>query len=121
MAAKEPKTVIFYINLGGGAGNVGAMRYAWRAKADHYKNIGEVMGVVKAKDTDSALMFGSNSPKPAKVRIGYVGADGSSKSIVRFCEPDKIGDVTTGGKINGKEVVVNGKAYSINNVTIKTN
>jgi hypothetical protein len=30
-----------------------------------------------AKDTDSGLMFGANSPRPAVVRIGYTAADGS--------------------------------------------
>jgi hypothetical protein len=121
MAAKEAKTQIYYINLGGTVGNVGAMRYAWRGKKNAYKNIGDAMGVVTAKDTDSGLMFGANSPRPALVRIGYTAADGSSKSVTRFCEPDKIGDVTTGGKINGKKITVGGTEFNINSCTLKSN
>ena len=119
--ANEPKTVIWYINLGGSVGDIGAMRYAWRGKANSYKNIGDALGVKKAKDTDSGLMFGANSPKPAMVRISYTGANGFSKTAVRFCEPDKIGDVTTGGKLNGKKIVINGTEYNINDVSIKNN
>ncbi|MCL6750067.1 hypothetical protein KBT16_03375 [Nostoc sp. CCCryo 231-06] len=121
MAAKEAKTQVYYINLGGTVGNVGAMRYAWRGKKNSYKDIGAAMGVVSAKDTDSGLMFGANSPRPALVRIGYTDASGNSKSVVRFCEPDKIGNVTTGGKINGKKITVAGKEYNINSCTLKSN
>jgi hypothetical protein len=121
MAAKDAKTQVYFINLGGTVGNVGAMRFAWRGKKDAYKNIASELGVVLAKDTDSGLMFGANSPRPAEVRIGYTAADGSNRSAVRFCEPDKIGNVTTGGKLNGKKIVIGGKEYNINGVTIKTN
>jgi hypothetical protein len=119
--ATESKTQVYYINLGGSVGNIGAMRFAWRGKKNLYKNIADGLGVVLAKDTDTALMFGANNPRPALVRIGYTAADGSSKSTIRFCEPDKIGDVTTGGKLNGKKVWVAGKEYNINNVSIKSN
>ncbi|MEH2312346.1 MAG: hypothetical protein V7K35_13325 [Nostoc sp.] len=118
----EPKTVIWYINLGGSVGDIGAMRYAWRGKKTSYKNIGDGLGVKQAKDTDTGLMFGANSPKPAKVRISYTDANtGASKTCVRFCEPDKIGDVTTGGKINSKKIVIAGVECNINAVEIKNN
>jgi hypothetical protein len=119
--AKEAKTQVYYINLGGSVGNAGAIRYAWRGKKDSYKNIAAGLGVVLAKDTDKGLMFGANSPKPAMVRIGYTAADGSSKSTNRFCEPDKLNAVTTGGELNGKKVKVGATEYNINNVTIKSN
>lgn len=120
--ATESKTQVYYINLGGTVGNVGAMRFAWRGKKDAYpKAIADVLGVVIAKDTDSGLMFGANSPRPALVRIGYTDGNGNSKSTIRFCEPDKIGDVTTGGKLNGKKVKIAGKEYNINSCTLKSN
>ncbi|WP_375502932.1 hypothetical protein [uncultured Nostoc sp.] len=97
------------------------MRYAWRGKKTAYKDIGDALGVVFAKDTDTGLMYGANSPRPAEVRIGYTDASGNSKSVVRFCEPDKIGDVTTGGKLNGKKITIGSTQYNISGCTIKTN
>ncbi|MBN4004747.1 hypothetical protein [Nostoc sp. LPT] len=120
--AKEAKSQVYYINLGGTVGNAGAMRFAWRGNKDAYpKAVADELGVVIAKDTDAGLMFGANSPRPAKVRIGYTDANGNSKSTIRFCEPDKIGAVTTGGKLNGKKIKIAGKEYNINGVAIKTN
>ncbi|MBN3907593.1 MAG: hypothetical protein HWQ35_13845 [Nostoc sp. NMS1] len=119
--ATDAKTQVYYINLGGSVGDIGAMKFAWRGKKDAYKNIAEGLGVKLAKDTDSGLMFGANSPRPAEVRIGYTDANGNSKSAVRFCEPDKIGDVTTGGKINGKKIKIGASEYNINGVSIKSN
>jgi hypothetical protein len=122
MATKEAKSQVYYINLGGGLGNVGAMRFAWRGKKDAYpKAVADELGVVIAKDTDSGLMFGAQSPRPALVRIGYTDANGSSKSTIRFCEPDKIGNVTTGGKLNAKKIKIAGKEYNINSCTLKSN
>jgi hypothetical protein len=43
------------------------------------------------------------------------------KSTNRFCEPDKINDVTTGGVLNGKKIKVGSNEYNINQVTIKSN
>jgi hypothetical protein len=119
--AKESKSQVYYVNLGGSVGNAGAIRYAWRGKRDAYKNIAKDLGVVLAKDTDKGLMFGCNSPAPAMVRIGYTSADGSNKSAVRFCEPDKINSVTTGGALNGKKIKIGANEFNINNVTIKSN
>lgn len=121
MAAAEPKTQIFYINVGGTLANAGAIRYAWRGKVGSYDNIAEALGVVIAKDTDKGLVFGAGSPTPAKVRISYIGPNGSSKSAIRFCEPDKISGVTTGGTLNNKEIKMAKKAYKIYNVTLKSN
>lgn len=120
--AAESKTQVYYINLGGTIANAGSMRYAWRGRKDAYKKvIADELGVVIAKDTDSGLMFGAQNPRPAEVRISYTKANGLSGTVVRFCEPDKLGGVTTGGKLNGKKITIGGKDYNINNVTIKTN
>lgn len=106
----DAKTQIYYIDLGGGLANVGSFKYAWRAKKGAYDDIGSAMGVKAAKDTEKGLIFGANSPKPAKVRINLV----NHGSIVRYCEPDKINSLTTGGAINGKKVKVAGKQFDIN-------
>lgn len=119
--AKDSKTDILYINLGGGVGNVGAFRWAFRAKKGSYDNILSELGVVKAKDTDTGLLFKLNAPRPAVVRITYVDASGNIKSANRFCEPDMLSSVTTGGKLNGKKIKVAGKEYNINSVNIKSN
>src|SRR6476469_5463028 len=117
-SSKEPKTVIFYINLGGGLANIGALRYAWRGKKNSYKNIGPDLGVETGKDTDNALLFGLNDPKPAKVRIHYTKADGETGSVIRFCEPDKINKVTTGGALKDKKININGSEFKIHRVTL---
>jgi len=119
--AKESKTQIYYINLGGGIADLGAMRYAWRGAKSTYENIAPELGVNVAKDTDDGLIYGANNPRPAEVRIGYTDSTGSARSVVRFCEPDKLGSVTTGGSLNGKKIKVGGKEYNITGVAIKTN
>lgn len=115
-------TVIFYTNLGGGVGNVGAVRYGWRAIEDAYDDIGAGLGVVKASDTDGGILFGANRPKPATVRINYVldatGGDKRTASCLRFCEPDKLGSVLVGGGLNGKKVKIRGTQRDINSVAL---
>jgi hypothetical protein len=118
---KDSKSQVYYINLGGTVGNAGSMKFAWRGKKTAYKNIAGELGVVFATDTEKGLMFGANSPRPALVRIGYIDANGNSKSVIRYCEPDKLNGVNTGGKLNGKKVYVGDKEYNINGVTIKSN
>lgn len=110
--ATESKTAIFYINLGGTVANAGAFRYAWRAKTGSYDNIDKALGVVKAKDTDKGLIFGANRPNPTRVRINCAG----SKVAYRWCEPDKVSSVTTGGTLNGKKIKINGTQYNIDSV-----
>ncbi|MEA5515533.1 hypothetical protein [Nodularia sp. UHCC 0506] len=118
--ANEPKSDLWVIPLGGTIGDAGAIQYAFRSKKDAYKNIAGDLGLKKAKDTDKGLIFGANSPKPATVRILYT-KDGQSRSATRFCQPDNLNAVTTGGKLNGKKIRVNGKEYNIFNVVIKSN
>lgn len=116
----EPKTQIFYINLGGTVANLGSIRYAWRGRKDSYKNINSQLGVNLAKDTDKGLFFGANSPSPARVRLYYTNNSGQSASTVRFCEPDKLSSVTTGGTLNGKKVKVGSTEFSIYRVELVT-
>lgn len=119
--AKESKTEIYYFNLGGTVGNAGAFRWAFRVRKGTYDNIAGELGAVKAKDTDSGLLFKLDNPRPAQVRINYVDGSGQIKSAVRFCEPDKLSSVTTGGKLNSKKIKIAGKEYNINSVNIKSN
>lgn len=119
--AKEAKTQVYYINIGGGLANIGAVRWAWRGKKNLYKNIDKDLGVVLAKDNDKGLVYGTNNPRPALVRINYTDDTGAARSTIRFCEPDKLNAVTLGGALNGKKVWVAGKEYNINRVTIKSN
>lgn len=115
------KSTIYYINIGGGVGNVGAFKYAWKAPKDSYDGIAAELGVKKANDNEPGLIYGANSPKPAKVRINYkvgTGANSSTRSVTRFCEPDQVSAVTTGGKLNNKKIKIRGKTFDIDSVTI---
>jgi hypothetical protein len=118
--ANEPKSQIYWTNLGGGAANAGSIRYAWRGRRNLYKNIADILGVVIGKDSDEGLVFGANSPNPAKVRITYTDASGYSRTAIRFCEPDKINAATTGGALRNKKIWVAGKEYEISKCELIT-
>jgi hypothetical protein len=115
-------TKVHFTNLGGGVGNVGAVRYGWRATEDTYDDIASGLGVVVASDTDGGILFGANRPKPATVRINYVidesGGDKKVGSALRFCEPDKLGSVLVGGALNGKKIKIRGTQRDINSVSL---
>ncbi|WP_413176516.1 hypothetical protein [Anabaena azotica] len=116
--AESKRSEIYYINLGGTVGNAGALRYAWRTPKGSYDGIASALGAVKAKDTDKGLIFGANAPKPVEVSITYQIDSNRTGNTIRFCEPDKVNGVTTGGALNGKQITVRGKKYQINNVRI---
>lgn len=120
-STSQKKTQIYYINIGGGIADVGSFKYAWRSSKDSYKGIADSLGVKEAKDTEQGLIFGANNPRPAEIRISYTHSSGETRTVTRFCEPDKLSSVTTGGTINGKKITVSGVQYEINNATIKTN
>lgn len=115
-------TAVFYTNLGGGVGNAGAVRYGWRTGEDKYDDIGTGLGVIKATDTTSGILFGANRPKPATVRINYVldqsGGDKNTASALRFCEPDKLGNVLVGAALNGKKIKIRGTDRDISSVSL---
>jgi hypothetical protein len=108
----------FYINLGGTFANIGSVRYGFRAPEKAYDEIGDAMGVVKVDDTVQGVMYGCNKPRPARVRIMYQKSVTIVRSTIRFCEPDKIGDVTVGSAINAKKVYVGGTGYEIHEATL---
>lgn len=114
-------TAVHYCNLGGGVGNVGAVRYGWKCGEDKYDNIASGLGVVKATDKVQGVLFGANFPKPTVVRINYQadesGGDKRGGSATRFCEPDKLGGVLVGGNLNGVKIKIRGTEREINSVS----
>ena len=89
---------------------MGGVKYAWRADEDAYEKIAGALGVKKAKDTDNKLIFGSNSMKPARVRINLA----NKKSILRFADPGKVEGLIVNGTLNGKKY----DGQNINSVTL---
>lgn len=97
---------VYYIKLGSGIGGaVAPVKYAFRAPEDAYKGLESALGVIKAKENEGGLVFGANSPKPARVRINFEGGG----STERFCDPAKLEGVTIGGKLNKKKVEIAGR------------
>lgn len=96
----------YFIKLGSGLGGaVAPIKYAFYAPKDAYKGLTKDLGVEKAKQDESGLVFGANQPKPARVRINFEGGG----STTRFCDPAKVEGVTVGGKLNKKKVEIAGR------------
>lgn len=99
-------STVYYINLGAGIGGaVSPIKYAFRAPKDAYKGLMTAMGVKEAKENEKGLVFGANSPKPARVRINFEGGG----STTRFCDPGKVENVTINGALNRKKVEIAGR------------
>ena len=120
-----------YINLGGTVGNLGSVKFGFKAPDFAYDNIATGLGVVEVKDDNrSGIVYGANSPRPVRVRISFnragilggLGATASGNgSVIRFCEPDKLNAVLF-GSLNALKVKTTGgvgTGNDINNVTIK--
>jgi hypothetical protein len=119
---------IWTVNLGGTIADIGSIRYGFHAPDNAYKNIGDAMGVKLRADNEQGIVFGCNRPKPAQVRITFKRSAASAiigksnrGSCVRYCEPDKIGDVTLGGVINNQKITVGLFEYDIDGASIKNN
>ena len=124
-----PKLDRHYINLGGTVGNVGAIKFGFKAPGFAYDGINNPLGVTKVIDTNkSGIVYGVNSPRPVRVRISFTRGEGnlggvgtSSGSVIRFCEPDKLNSVLFGSmgalKVKTQNGMVTG--HNINSVTIK--
>ena len=115
-----------YVNLGGGLADYGAIRFGFRTIKDSYKNIAGDLGVVVVSDTVQGVVYGINSPKPARVRISYLDRDfggGSGndniRSVIRYAQYDNLNSIVLGGSINSKKVCVCGVEYDINSVTLR--
>lgn len=90
--AKDSKSQIFFVKLG-------AVKFAFRADPDAYKGIQAQLGVLRAKDTDDNMVFGCNRPRPPKVRLNLA----NGKSLIRYCDPQKIESIILKGTLNGKK------------------
>ena len=118
-----------YINLGGTVGDVGAIKFGFKAQPFAYDGINNALGVVKVLDTNKAgIVYGVNSPRPVRVRISFTRGEGnvagvgtSSGSVIRFCEPDKLNSVLFGsmGALKVKTQAGMATGHNINGVTIK--
>lgn len=109
MAQKE--YVVYYIDLkevsrgNGGGSNAEKIRFAWRAPIDAYPpEIAKELGITQVKNlaTTKGLVFGMNSPRPARVRINVKAKQGSQKSYILFCDPAKISSLILTNKLRGK-------------------
>lgn len=94
------QSITYYINLGAGIANIGAIKYAFYTQDENYKGIERQLGVIKARQNARGLIFGANAPKPARVRINFEGGG----STTRFCDPGKMESVTVGGVLNRRSV-----------------
>lgn len=123
------KLLRHYINLGGTVGNLGAIKFGFKAPEWAYDAIKLSLGVVETTDTNrTGIVYGVNSPRPVKVRISFTRGEGnlagigsSSGAVVRFCEPDKLNAVLFGsmGALKIKTGAGMAIGHNINSVTVK--
>lgn len=103
----------YYCKIGGAIGDIGEIKFGFYGPENAYKNCGAQLGVTKISSTSSArgVGFGTNRPKPPKVRISYKQGT-TPKSTIRYCDTDKIGQVLNGG-LNNNKVTVRSTEHSI--------
>lgn len=99
--------------VGGAVGDVGELRFGFNAPAYCYANIGDELGISKLAASGNGNVSFGGRPKPPRVRISYsiavagTAAGGTDndvdKSVIRFCDPDKLGQVL-GGSLRGKKL-----------------
>ncbi len=110
---KQGKYGVFFINMSQSVGKgengrsqgTGAFKLAWRAPVDAYpKEILTELGVnaVDEKKPEPGLVFGSNSPRPARVRINVQKKQGDSSSYTLFANPGQIPVLINGNALRGK-------------------
>ena len=113
----------YFVKLGGALGDIGESKFGFYAPDDAYDDIGDELGVKKLETNDDrkGVLFGANFPKPPKVRINYsdfeLFGDDRGRSCLRYCDPDKIGQVLN-GSINDKKVTVRGASAKIRSVSM---
>ena len=77
--------VVYYIDIKDSESKEkgGGIKFAWRAPSDTYPdNIAKKLGVNKAEDKTSGLIFGMNSPRPIRIRVNYSGKQGQGYFIL---------------------------------------
>ncbi len=83
----------------------GAFKLAWRAPIETYpKEIAAQLGVTAVDEAkpEPGLVFGANSPRPARVRINVQKSQGQSSSYTLFANPQKIPALINGNVLKGK-------------------
>jgi len=81
-----------------------SINFAWRAPIDTYpKEIATKLGIIAVDKSKSVpgLIFGSNSPRPARVRVNVQKAQGSSSSYLLFANPKKVPGLTVANNLKG--------------------
>jgi len=112
----------YYINAGRGATG-GGVRLGFYANNTAYDNIGGQFGVVKIRGrVPTNIVFGSNSPRPMKVRVTYqirrlgTGND-ETGSTIRFCDASRY-EAIRGSALSGRSrIKIRGQAFRILNVS----
>ncbi len=113
---RSPKNVkygTFYIAMSQSVGKgdnghsqgTGAFKLAWRAPIDAYpKEIAAQLGITAVDEAkpEPGLVFGANSPRPARVRINVQKSQGKSSSYTLFANPQKIPALINGNVLKGK-------------------
>lgn len=114
MAKRQSKQYgVYYVpmsqSVGKGDNNrsqgTGAFKIAWRAPIDSYpKDVAKELGVIAedAKKPTPGLVFGANSPRPARVRINVKKSQGKSSSYILFANPGNIPRLINGNVLKGK-------------------
>ena len=113
----------FFCQIGGAIADAGEIKFGFNAPEDAYNDIADELGItaIKERADRRGVAFGINYPKPPKVRINYgdreLLGDDNNRSCLRFCDPDKLGQVLN-GSLNDKKVTVNGVEFSIRSVSM---
>jgi hypothetical protein len=91
------KQQIYYVEMTTG------YKYAWKGDEAEYKGITDELGVKKADAGAKGLIYGA-SVKPPRVRITLdMGAGNKPRTLIRFCDPDKIEDLIVDESLTGKK------------------
>jgi hypothetical protein len=122
----------YYCRIGGAVGDIGEIKYGFNAPAYAYDNIGDELGIIKIdetganQDSQKGVAYGINYPSPPRVRISYkdenIDVPGGNtndkiRSAIRFCDPDKLGQVL-GGSLNRLKVKTRNGEYQIVSVSM---
>ena len=123
MAGQNSK---YYVRIGGAVADIGEAKFGFSAPDYAYDNIGDELGVIKISDNNSArgILFGANYPKPPRVRLSSIDpnsgggqANDLNKSAVRYCDPDKLGQVLN-GSLNDAVCQTRGGDFLVNQVSM---
>ena len=116
----------YFCKIGGAIGDIGEIKFGFTAPDYAYENIGTDLGVTKLSGSNDrrGVVFGANYPRPPRIRVTYKqgnlgGGTGNDvpRSAIRYCDPDKVGQVLNGA-LNDKKVKVRNTEYSIVSTSI---